>query len=336
MTLQLQLGLEQDVGADTVFNSRLSRVVTKLFARVLKAEEGSPAAFSTTSMDMEVVLCSLEDTLGACDHAEEEGRSADGVAASRNIAKTLVSSIIKTRGGSSTLRSQMEELGIDPESSLLGKVVDQCTKEMGLKSSPPRTFTRDVQPDVASLVAAVGSAREGPERQGAVVELKKYKQEHGSEALDAHLNEVSGAFRDFIQQQMEESSSQHTENQLENSKATTMSERIKNLRSKLNATEVAVQSAVETSTTVPVSSYSSATSSGKSSPEKSTSVRAFRERLAAAQEKRTTSVIEPGIEETSTVQATTSTTSVSTNAPSNRAAALRARLEAVKRQTHIE
>jgi hypothetical protein len=330
-TLQLQLGLGHDVDADPVFNSRLSRVVTKLFARVIKAEESSPAAFATSSMDMEVVLCSLEDTLGACDHAEEEGRSPDGVVASRNIVKTLVTAIIKTRGGSSSLKSQMEELGIDPELSLLGKVVRQCTEEMGLKSSPPRTFTRDVQPDVANLVAAVGSAREGSEREAAVMELKKYKQEHGTEALNAHLGEVSGAFRDFIHQQLSETPVDNG-SAVENSKANSMSERIKNLRSKLNATEAAVQSAVVTS--APIAMTVPSSTNGAAPEEGMGSVKAFRDRLAAAQEKRTATVVQPGDEEE--VSSTIPTTTTSVSAPSGRAAALRARLEAVKRQTHIE
>jgi hypothetical protein len=351
ITLQLQLHLGRDSVADPVFNSRLSRVVTKLFARVVKAEEAALIPFSPSSMDMEAVLCCLEDTLTACDKAEQNAHSEDGVTASRSLATVLVTAILKARGGPSSIRWDMQQLGIDPQSSALGAVVTQCAPELERLDSPSRVSSRDV----ASLVSAIGSARQGSERDAAISALRRYKSIHGDEQLNAHLTDVSAAFRAFVLDQLKVKPLAISG--AESSNASSMSERIKSLRSKLTATEAAVQSAVDTADTkesrkpvveeqptsfrsslampspskLPAASSATTTTTTttkmpapSSSDAGPSSVRDFRDRLAAAQGKRSSG-------------GSTGEGFVQPTAPAGgRAAALRARLQAVKRQSEQE
>ena len=286
--------------------------------------------FSAADFDTEAIVCCLEDSLVACNNAENRADSQNlNLTAVRNLAKTLVAGILKARGETSSFRSQMAELEIDPSSSLLGKLVASSAEELGITSSNP---THDVTKDVASLVSAVGSAPQGSERDAAIDALKQYKQLHGDEELNNHLSEISGAFRAFILNQLSESIPE------ENSKAvnaSSMSERIKNLRSKLNATEAVVQSAVDKvddshsfhdknsgvrPPSPPKISTVASSSAGASSESASASVRAFRARLAAAQDRR--------VEVSSS--APSDDAPEPTDTAMSRAAALRARLQAVK------
>jgi hypothetical protein len=300
----------------------------------VKAEEASLQPFSSVSFDTEAIICCLEDSLVACEKVEQENKSGDtNVAACRILAKLLVTAILKARGETASMRCQMDELGIDPSSSALGRLLVSCASELGLSSSSP---LRHMTKDVASLVSTVGSAPQGPERNAAIDALRCYKATHGDEELNDHLNEVSGAFRAFILEQLSESASKEA---TESTSASSMSERIKSLRSKLNATEAVVQSAVErvdsrdshpvqtrpsmdsgiqrpSPSKLPVFSASSGTATG------SVSVRAFRERLAAAQEKRSVENASPSdVIPQPTVTA------------GSRAATLRLRLQAVKKQS---
>jgi hypothetical protein len=338
MSLQLDLGFDTDGDSNSVFNSRLSRVVTKLFARVVKAEEGTPIPFSSSGVDTEAVLCCLEDTLVACDNAERERRYEDGVAASRNLVKVLIVSMLKARGGPTTIRNELDEIGINPDSTSLGNLVTSCAAELNFPAASSLRTAHREHPDVAALVAAVGSSQKGPERDVAVSALRTHKEKYGDDQLNAHLNDVSAAFRAFILEQLSDNPAKPSG---DTSKAGSMSERIKNLRSKLNTTEAFVHSAAETVDSeepvksVQESSFAPRTGLLQPSPSKLptttsaeaqpglASVRAFRERLASAQVKRTTVG-----DETEVVQPTV--------AVGGRAAALRARLQAVKNQSELE
>jgi hypothetical protein len=345
LTLQLQLSVSTDPSTDPVFNSRLARVVTKLFARVVKAEESSVAPFSSVSLDTEAVLCCLEDTMKTCDETDETATSEEAVAATRNLARALVVAMLKARGGPDSIRVEMNEVGISPLGSSLGNLVTSCTASM---TFPEAAVSGTMSQDVASLVSALGSAQQGSEREEAIQALRRFKEAHGDDELNAHLQEVSGAFRAFVLEQLNGKSTKAIAT--DSKGASSMSERIKSLRSKLNATEVVVQSAVETAAPretahidvekapkvrsgIPAPSPSKIPSPTKTiatgvAKEETVavpaSVKAFRERLAAAQEKRTSaSTSDP--DENAVAQPA---------APSGgRAAALRARLQAVKRQS---
>jgi hypothetical protein len=70
LALQLQLcTVGNETAADAAFNRRLSRIVTKLFAKVLKAEAASARPFSANNIDVEAIICALDDMLIATDFA---------------------------------------------------------------------------------------------------------------------------------------------------------------------------------------------------------------------------------------------------------------------------
>lgn len=346
MNLHLQLSLEADSGADPVFNSRLARVVNKLFTRVVKSEESGVGAFSSDSMDIAAVLCCLEDTLAHCDEVESRSNSDETVQSSRNQARVLITAILKARGGVDSIQSEMEDLGIDPQTSSLGVTLTSCASGMTFPGSVSPELSLSTSRDVASLVSALGSSQPGPEREEAIRALRRFKAEHGDDELNAHLQEVSAAFRQFVLEQLSEKPP--TKVATASAASNSMSERIKSLRSKLNATEAVVQSAVDTAPRQPadisagniptlrsgipgpspskipipsskIAGFGSTPSDSAPGP---VTVKAFRERLAAAQEKRSIANVADGSSMTQPA------------APSGgRAAALRARLQAVKRQS---
>jgi hypothetical protein len=371
MTLQQQLSIE--IGDDSfneAFSRRLSRVVTKLFGRVLKAEESSPNAYTSLSLDFEVLLCSMEDVLNGCKEIEESGASAD---ACIEMVRSLVQSIITTHGDASALKEHMADLGIDPFSSALGMLLDSCDvlsedEDLLLDAAPepPKsvrnnsasTPNRLPSRDLSTLVSAVAKASQGPERTKAVEALRRYRDMHGDEELNAHLGQVSSPFRVFIEEQLGCDPSPQKENS--SYAAGTMSERLRSLRSRLQANDATiqpVQPAVsdlsgdddaefaaraqnDAPTSITISSPSNRNSKiAQPSPSKlsqpsaprvskpvvGTSSQMLRERLAAAQGNR--SVVAANA--TSSGNSVASDSS-STSASLSRAAALRARLEAVK------
>ena len=126
MTLQLQLCLHKADGTDAALNNRLSRIVTKLFGRVIKAEEGGEDPFFNPNVDVEALLCSIEDLLVACNDADNKSHtSADrSLSECKNMGKSLVSALLKSKknsGGSAAsvgprLRIQKSKEGHGPHS----------------------------------------------------------------------------------------------------------------------------------------------------------------------------------------------------------------------------
>lgn len=382
ITLQDQLSSSTDIGEDTLFNNRLSRVVTKLSTRVIKAEESTSHPFSSSSMDMETVLCFLEDTLDACRKREQP----EGAAATKHIVKSVVTGILKARRECTSIRQEMDDLQIEPYSSALGELVGSIASDLGLiVSKPPQNNSENH--DVGSLVSDVVSAAQGPERTAAIDALKAYRTIHGDTELMHHLEDVSPAFRSYLVKELSETPSALSVS------TNAMSERIKNLRSKLNAnatdgtlsqgglTQVApdnpppsktmdqqqrmrdlrqkltaTQDALpQAAATFPppsarfydqnvtigddvsdhtgISTNAMGNNSGASiplsdsdhAPSSNHTITAFRERLAAAKEK------QAAIKSSSAEMASP----MPTASASSRAAALRARLQAVKMQTQL-
>lgn len=270
VSLQQQLCLKADGKDNLVFNSRVGRVVTKLFARVVKAEETSVAPFSPSTVDMEAVVCFLEDALVACREAADEEVAQESISTTQNMARTLIEAILKARGEIQSFLEQMDELEIDSQSSELGKLVAKCAMDLGFSTA----------------------------------------------SHDVAFGETETA-EDSISQPVVEQSEETA------SKASgSMTERIRNLRVRLNATEVVVESA---SDPVAVSQQPLEKELERPTAKSASTVGGFRDRLAAAQEKRVASnAAQPKVSPRNTESA------------GSRAAALRARLQAVKRQAQKE
>lgn len=263
LALQLQLcTVGNETAADAAFNSRLSRIVTKLFAKVLKAEAASARPFSTETVDVEAIICALEDMLVATAFAPgaPNRNRQDAVETCSNMGRSLMIPILNARGegGIEEIRAMMDELGIDSRKSKLALLVTSCEAELVFsgsnvtekeESAPAAQVSPARAPsmNIASLVSELGSAPEGPERDAAVAALRKYNELHGKSELHDHLREVSETFRAYILEQLDESSSSSSPERPRSvgAQSIPMSERIRVLRSKLNATEAAVQSAVE-------------------------------------------------------------------------------------------
>jgi hypothetical protein len=353
--LQDQLSPDNDLGGDPQFNSRLSRVVTKLSTRVIKAEEGTPHPFSSSSMDMETVLCCLEDALDACRNVDQEG-----AAATKHIVKSVVTAILKARKECSSILQDLDDLQIDPYTSALGQLIRSVASDLGLFFSIGSQDMSE-KSDVGSLVSAVVDAPQGPERTAAIEALKSYRKMYGDKELMDRLEDVSPAFRSYLVKELSETTTNM-------SPTSAMSERIKNLRSKLNATATdaplpqgeSTQAASEkmdqqqrigelrqklndTQAALPQASSSFPPPTAPTSEQRvaigdteisnvdyhgsssNPTISAFRERLAAAKEKQAAMKTSSG-ELASPMPATSA---------SSRAAALRARLQAVKMETQL-
>ncbi|KAL3938720.1 MAG: hypothetical protein SGARI_001631 [Bacillariaceae sp.] len=325
--LQEQISLNATAGDDPQFNSRLSRVVTKLMTRIIKAEESVkigdnvPAPFDSSSMDMETIICCLDDSLTASYRAENDD-NIEGATAVREMAKLVLVSILKARGESSTFCQMMTDIGIVPESSELGKLVSSCCADLGISSFAGSIAPAPEAPDIASLVSAVGSATDASDRDHAVTALKEYKSLHGDTELNRHLENVSGTFRDFLVEQLAEKPEPPSPKATSNS---AMTERLKLFRSKLGPKDgpaPAAASILATSST----RQAQVTRTDLSETAPKSTANAFRDRLAAANEKRAD-------------LASSTNSSVLSPTPAgdagSRAAALRARLEAVRKQSNL-
>ena len=330
----------------STFNARLVRVVTKLFTRVIKAEDAEQNPWE--SSDIDSILVSLDDHFHACNQAEESGDApdADAIVACRNMAKSLVESVMKAVGGAAAIRDRMESF--EMETLDLAKIVSKfdidepadagegLSRQEGSPSKPSK--------DVAALVSALGSAQTETERETALSNLRHYQLQHGEQDLNMYLEQVSPAFRQYILDQL----NQHEKSSHESN----MSERLRLLRSRLHSSSDAqgnvsaassasspapkVQSRLSAPSPSKVTHDSSSTSIGAyevpaphiAAPSASSSVssasrsefsasQSLRERLAAAQENRAKSAVVP---------------SDNSSTSGSRAAALRARLQAVKQQ----
>ena len=115
--------------------------------------------------------------------------------------------------------------------------------------SDPAISSSGTARDVASLVSALGSAPQGPSREEALDALREYTATNGEDELNEHLQHVSSPFRAFIEHQLQGDAPKPSMRRAElhdRAVATgTMSARLKSLRSRLAATELAVQTAVD-------------------------------------------------------------------------------------------
>jgi hypothetical protein len=324
MSLQHQLSVE----VNEPFNSRLSRIVSKLFMRVLKAEEGVHQPFCPVHFDLEAIVCLMDDLL--------ESPAMTGVSTDtcREMVEALTQSIVRAHG-SAFLLQLIDELGIDFETSALALSVASIehadagdaqveapfeAPQAPLRPPPfPSPTNKGQSRDVATLVSTLGSASQGPDRDISLEALRNYVALYGDEDLNAHLQQLSAPFRAFIEGQLDDHD--RLDKAVVETKGNSMSDRLRNLRSRLEATEMAVHTAVddpgriEPSSSLPLKSTLPTTTqrrvSGltRPSPSKRPAAPAssLRERLASPQE------------------------SNAFSSSMGRAAALRARLEDLKK-----
>jgi len=239
LSVQALVSVQQELALDAIdsvtehekeFNGRLSRVISRLFVRVLKAEESGNAPYA--NVDMEAIVCCMEDTLEGCKYSPSD--------ACKEMVSNLLESILKVQKSASPLGAHMKTLGISTETSSLGLLLKSLAP---VESAPPPA--RSLSPtklerNVAELVDSLGNSREGPERDGALAALRRHQEEYGKGGLEEYLQEVSPAFRSFIEEQLASGATSPG-----NSEKSSMSVKLRNLRSRLQATELTIQTAPE-------------------------------------------------------------------------------------------
>jgi hypothetical protein len=397
MSIQLQLCESVANSSFDVpnLNSRTSRIMTKLFARVIKAEEQLSDSYFRTSVDVNSILsCMTIDFF--------EGESYEGGGSfvpCQNMGRVLILSMVKAAQKQQCFSELLSIMKNDSSRRNENKnnfmeLFYSCCSEIGVDLSEVQpheelssynsqkdtniydhsTITRDMLP---SLVSAVGEATDNDsKRSKAIANLATYVSKYGEDDLICHLESVSVPFKHYILSQLKVLKNKHDFEDSDRSNTTTttninntpthhensnisMSEKLRYLKSKLNATEAAVHSAFysnsDSMTATPnsrssknrdsVGHYYSAADSTHS--ESTGTISSIREKLANANQQRALRRAGGGSSTKNLSSSTASTApppmdksiSSSTNASTatsaySSAAALRARLQEVKRNKY--
>lgn len=360
-------------------NNRMSRIITKLFSRVLKAEEGNVTPFSSYGVDLNAIFSSIDRVLRKCysvhsshsNIASTDPLIAEFVKDERMVpcftmARTLMLHILKVKQDQDevdNIRVLLRNCGL-LENQFTGSLFSACCREMGVDKTPHETKTESFHAkesdlkDISQLLLDVGNAETDGDRSYALQELKIFLASNRNVDLEIHLSRLSEPFRRYIQNELQSpqkpsskassrsflsgySSSRNSFSNLsfesEMSKSSiSMSEKLRYLKSKINAAEATAQAAIIPSNDTQKSppsvscttqqSPSIANSDAPNSPNKTSSLR---QRLAAASERRssTNSISSNSMRSSDSLEVKKS---IELGAVGG-AAALRARLESVKR-----
>jgi len=141
--IALQICLCEDTQKDLSnilydFNSRLARVFSKLFVRVIKAEESCVGRSFEDKLDLKTLLASLDSMLSAsyglnpkeADVGNDRRKGVTITESCTNMAKALIASFLKSENGAKTIKSTCYELGINSSSFFISKVVESCETEV--------------------------------------------------------------------------------------------------------------------------------------------------------------------------------------------------------------
>jgi hypothetical protein len=270
MVLQKQLAVVGQPGdfETAAFNSRLLRVVTKLFVRVIKVEECVSSPFSAKTIDMESLLCAMDDQLSFCEASFSTARHSeqDNLNSCIEMVKTLVMSILKWTKDVDGLFALLSELELKDTTSLLGKMFAACNSpngsveiEVEVQQQPEANRShkgeivddgsRSSQNEVTRLVSAFARAQ-GEGRAEAMEALRAYTGLHGDQELKDHLQQLSAPFRLYLEQQLgDDDHPAHAAAVGDGSAGhigEAMSERLRRFRTRLRAAEAVDSSALNT------------------------------------------------------------------------------------------
>mmetsp|Transcript_28677 Transcript_28677/g.27576 ORF Transcript_28677/g.27576 Transcript_28677/m.27576 type:complete len:361 (+) Transcript_28677:1566-2648(+) len=336
-------------------NSRTSRIITKLFARVIKAEEQSSDAYFRNDVDVESILMSMSSDFFSKPISSDH----ENFKPCQSMARVLILSIIKAAKRQQCipkLEDMVENLTTNNENSQIFELLKSCSSEIGVYISEQRkvssshidTHIRDIEYSRAilpQLVSSIGETADDNKRNKAVADLGYYVSKYGEKDLLCHLETVSVPFKDYILAQLQSHHSTGLGNPHQNPSYTTheprsspdngisMSEKLRYLKSKLHATEAAVHSAFNSNNDKISAMSNKADSIGYSaaSTESNGTISSIREKLATANQQRalrragsTNKLSDPDM-----------TPSASSSALGS-AAALRARLQEVKRNKYTD
>lgn len=351
MSLQLQFCILEkysSISDPKNADNRMSRIIMKLFNRVLKAEGNEMNPFSRSDFDLESVLESLENILSKsyC-RTEFDTVDKDKMEPCRSMGTSFMmelSRVKHSRNSIFDLKDALLRYGYSNE-TFVGRLFVSCCTKLGYESilksqntsSSPKASPAYDADRLSELIFAVGDA-EGEIRARAIEDLKSFVDNNPGITLDAHLSGLSEPFRKYILDQLKSKSpmgrhssrgslsgfsfglSSESEPSLKpmnternGSTNMTMSEKLQYLKSKINAAEETAQSVIHQEPPQPPTTALSPTSFST-----------LKQRLAAASEKRLTSPTNLGGDDTPFE-----------SAAMGNAAILRARLESVKRMNGL-
>ena len=240
-------------------NPRMSRIITKLFARVVKAEESLTNAYFRNGVDVESIFLSFTTVF----LMKSTDLQYEHYVPCQNMVRVLVLSILKAaklQNDIPRLNEIVDNLPTESEKIAIFELMKTCSAELGIDLSYRKTSyhiienTGDMNHDkiiLPQLVSKVGGAENDSERRQAVEKLRAHVSNFGYNDLLSHLDTVSSTFKDYILDQLKANDSRtsvsdqgnNTNGTIENSKEITMSEKLRYLKSKLHATEAVVHSA---------------------------------------------------------------------------------------------
>ena len=366
MSLQLQFctgAMEQNISVSDSnnFHHRVSRIITKLFNRVLKIEINEINSFNGDGFDCENILFSMDNILSksqihssgqsvlsdTSDLTDLDSMQADKMAPSRNMCNNFMIELLKAKHAQnnlSELKINLRKIGHIRE-TFVGRLFTSCCNELGYDEilSPQKTYDAD---QLSELIFAVGGAEEDGDREKALKDLRSFVDAYPGINLESHLSGLSVPFRKYILEQIksprkqpphqssrsllsnyssmsvpEKAPSFRKMNSESNGENMSMSEKLRYLKSKINAAEETAQSVIHSGSNGDLPQPPTDRALSPTSNHIST----LRQRLASASEKRSSQVRSPEIQKNTG----------SEPAAMGNAAILRARLETVRRMNGL-
>lgn len=208
----------------------MSRIITKLFNRLVKEEEEEAEPFSSGRIDLEATFCSLEDMLIGCYNLQGSANQTEELDERMNpcisMARTLMLALVKARNSTDKVQeieAILTGLRLNSSFSRCGRLFTLCCNELDIHSHPriitigtvmsPKsvspmdttTITSEGNKSVAAedkvfsqLLFAVGSADGESETTHALNNLRAYVDSHPETDFEPYLTNLSRTFRAYI------------------------------------------------------------------------------------------------------------------------------------------
>ena len=172
-------------------SKRLSKVMTKLFGKVLKIEE-SRGTDSFLSIDLESTICTFDDCLISCGILNQDGVPAI------NMVDTFIIVILHSRG-SNMIKKVMTDAGIDLETSQLGLRLKHVVEKEKIENSSTSSSIEDKRlTHLTNLVSNISLADSEEERVDSIHKLYRWSLSNTDVDLNLHLSQLSKHFRTYI------------------------------------------------------------------------------------------------------------------------------------------
>jgi hypothetical protein len=248
MSLSALLSLQRATissGAQNEFKAcRVSRVYTKLLARVVKDENEKNPTNPLGGVELDCLLYSLDWLLQTIKELHLSGGSHGLGKHAEETSNNLMLELVKCRGKS--VRETLSQLEL-PDSALVEELLTKCEKEMSLSPRSPHFRIKSVD-DVglgkevagiaernnarfAELVNNFAKADNESDKQVALVALVDFRRTNGID-FDAQLSLLSPHFKEFILDQVGKSTKENATENVHDA-ANSFSERMKSLRLKV-------------------------------------------------------------------------------------------------------